>query len=190
MKKISWILLGVAVIIIILQRACSGCAECDAETITETTIDTVWTDTIEREIEVDVPDYVYHDTGTTRWRDMLIDTMAILQDYFSRYYYVDTIGDSTFTAVIMDTVTQNRISSRRFIYKNLSPSTIVTNTTTLKPKRKLFVGGMVGGNATQLSAGGGLMYQTRKDHAYSYMYDAVNNQHHVILYWKIRVKPP
>lgn len=188
-NKTSWTLLAIAIGIIIYLSECTGTGECDPEIIKETTVDTMWNDTTPREVLVDVPYPVYKDTGTTRWREMDIDTMAILADYFSRYYYKDTITDDTsFLCVIMDTVSQNRIVDRRFIYQDLSPRIISTTTVNLKKRRKLFVGGMLGGSKTSIGAGGSLMFQSRRDHAYAYTYDAINKEHGITLYWKISLR--
>ena len=188
-NRVSWILLAVAVGIIIYLSECSGTGECDPDIITETTVDTIWGDTTPREIAVDVPYPVFKDTGTTRWREIDIDTMAILTDFFSRYYYQDTItDDSTFLCVIMDTVSQNRIADRRFIFQDLSPRVISTTHVSLKKKRKLFAGGMIGGSQSAIVAGGGLMLQTRRDHAYAYSYDAISKHHLITLYWKISLR--
>lgn len=185
----SLFIMAVLVAIIILQRMCTGTSICDPETVEVTTVDTVWNDTTPREITVDVPYPVYKDTGSIRWREMDIDTMEILTEFFSRYYYQDTItDDSTFLCVIMDTVSQNMIRDRRFIFQDLSPRVISTTHVNLKKKRKLFLGGMLGGSAASIAAGGGLMYQTRRDHAYAYSYDAINKHHLITVYWKISLR--
>ena len=48
------------------------------------------------------------------------DTIKITEyvmAYFDTLYYIDTIAVPEFTAIIQDTVTQNRITSRQFKYK-------------------------------------------------------------------------
>ncbi len=93
------------------------------------TSDTIPGDSVPYEVQVTVPVPVYRDTGSTRWRDRPIDTPAILADYFSRNFYSDTITDDTsFLAIIQDTVTRNRIAWRRYQHQNLRPTAINTTT--------------------------------------------------------------
>jgi hypothetical protein len=62
-----------------------------------------------------------------------IDTAAILADYFSRYYYSDTITDDTsFFAIINDEVTENKILTREYWHRNLRATSI---NTTIVPAR-------------------------------------------------------
>jgi hypothetical protein len=71
------------------------------------TSDTIPGDSIPYPVEVEVPVPVYIDTNTTI--PTIVDTNAILRDYFARVNYCDTITDDTsFLAIIQDTVTRNR----------------------------------------------------------------------------------
>jgi hypothetical protein len=90
---------------------------------------------------------VYHDTGTTRWRNIPIDTMAILADYFSRNGYYRVLKDDTSAfAAISDTVTENKLSTYRFTFQNRRPTQIINNTWQPAPeaRRMWYVGGSVG----------------------------------------------
>ena len=58
----------------------------------------------------------------------LIDTVTILQDYYSKYVYNDTIHINTIGyAVINDTIMRNTIFSRNVSTNFLIPTTTVTN---------------------------------------------------------------
>ena len=80
----------------------------------------VKTDTIVKELTK----YVYS-TDTINTIITEFDTIKITEyvmAYFDTLYYSDTIAVPEFTAIINDTVTQNRITSRKFYYR-ASPST-------------------------------------------------------------------
>ena len=70
------------------------------------------------------------------------DTAAILEDYFARYYYVDTIiHTDSITFIVYDTITQNQIAGRSSKYNILYPT--ITNTITEKHyinARELYLG--------------------------------------------------
>lgn len=70
---------------------------------------------------------IYRDSIVTqwRWKDSIVevpadvDTGAILADFFTRYFYEDTIRPkANVTFVISDTVTRNRIASRRYSFQD------------------------------------------------------------------------
>lgn len=66
-----------------------------------------------------LPEYIYDTIYLTRF-----DTIKIVEAYLGKVFYSDTIGDSTFVAVIKDTISQNRIISRQFFHKDLDGNQI------------------------------------------------------------------
>jgi hypothetical protein len=101
------------------------------------------------------PDTIQVDTiiykTKVKWRTQEIpqdvDTSAILEDYFSKYYYSEVIDlDSLGTLTINDTITQNKIYSRNYITNFKFPHTTTTTTITkFHPKRNLISLGITGG---------------------------------------------
>ena len=191
MKSASYIIIIVLLAIIFLQRECntstkdSGCNHS-----VEVVIDTIH-DTVEILSVQYVPSISYIDTGSVLWKYHTIDTALILSDYFSKYYYQDTILNDTFGLIILrDTITQNKISYRNphiSIYPRL-----IKQTTLLKqvapPKAKLFLGLGLGRNLTHFSLSPSLMLITKKETAYSLSYDLLNQDIYFTMYWKIRLR--
>ena len=51
----------------------------------------------------------------------LVDTLAIIQDYYAVRYYRDTISDSSLTVIISDSISRNSIVHRDFVYRITRP---------------------------------------------------------------------
>jgi hypothetical protein len=101
----------------------------------------------------------------------LVDTMALLKDYYSKVSYNDTLrlSDSLGTVSILGTITQNKILDRTF---NASiKQRIIKDTVNIKelPKTKIYYGPEGGFNHTNLVShlGIGVLVKTKKDRVYS-----------------------
>jgi hypothetical protein len=82
----------------------------------------------------------------TLWGSEPTDTAAILAKYYQKVFYSDTQKLSRGKIIISDTVSRNRIESRRL--QTFNTDTTITNTITLtQPKRLVvYIGGSVIGN--------------------------------------------
>jgi hypothetical protein len=86
---------------------------------------------------VEIPIYIEED----------IDTLSILKDYYSTYFYSDTVNISTYgNIIIQDTLTKNSI-----VFREITPNLVIpviTNTITNnvyeKPKFHYFIGAQAG----------------------------------------------
>ena len=191
MKSASYIIIIVLLAIIFLQRECntstkdSGCNHS-----VEVVIDTIH-DTVEILSVQYVPSISYIDTGSVLWKYHTIDTALILSDYFSKYYYQDTILNDTFGLIILrDTITQNKISYRNphiSIYPRLIKQTTILQQSN-HPRAKVFLGFGLGGNMNHFSLSPSLMLITKKETAYSLSYDLFNQDVYFTMYWKIRLR--
>jgi hypothetical protein len=101
----------------------------------------------------------------------LVDTVALLKDYYSKVSYKDTLllSDSLGTVSILGTITQNKILDRTF---NASiKQRIIKDTVSVKelPKTKIYYGPEGGFNHTNLVShlGIGVLVKTKKDRVYS-----------------------
>ena len=187
MKYTPYIIILTLILIIIFQNQCQHPnpdkqPTQDTITITKTTFDTITIhDTIYK------PNYIFKDTGTTIV--IIKDTQILIRDYFTKYYYSDTLlNDSTGLIVINDTIFKNRIAFRLPKIKLFHP--VITNTVTLnntiqKSKLRLSAGFIVGGNLNSFSFGGSLLLTTRKKTSYALTYDLFNKQVTFGLYWQI-----
>ena len=96
-----------------------------------------------------------------------IDTVSVLEDYYAKYFYTDTIQiDTLGSVVINDTITRNLISFRDVQSNIFIPTTTITNTVYLN--RREFYGGIsLTGQPTQLDfINGELLYRGKKRNAY------------------------
>jgi hypothetical protein len=139
--------------------------------------DTIHGDSVPYPVYRDVP-YpvpVYRDTGSTRWRDKPIDTGAILREYFTRNYYRDTITDDTsFLAIIEDTVTENRIIYRQYWHQNLRPKVINQYTTTIHSGTGLYLGAGTGITPDKPALNVSALFITTGKFHYQFTYDLNN----------------
>lgn len=116
-------LIAIAIMVFLLSEKCP-----QPQIITHT--DTIYTDTIYREVKVKVPvpirikcpEIIPFPSGEGHRG---VDTIAIINEFLCTRYYRDTItDDSTYYAIIDEAVSANEIISRQFWHKNLRPSII------------------------------------------------------------------
>ena len=75
---------------------------------------------------------------------IVIDTPAILRDYFTKYVYADTLRDTNLVAYLVDTIFKNSIFHRSFSYKILRPDKKETITLQQPARNKIFLGADLG----------------------------------------------
>ena len=78
----------------------------------------------------------------------LQDTIHVLQEFFTKNIYIDSLVDSNIRIITTDTVFKNQIKSRKYQYNLLKPQTVIINTTIIKNK-PLSVGFQAGYGATK-----------------------------------------
>ena len=189
-KDIKTLLIVVLIVIIIIMRSCSGDRNNTMipEPITITQTVTKW-DTLKIDSLVYVP----------RWRTKIntvhdtipadIDTLYILKDYYSKYFYTDTLNlDSLGSIVINDTISKNSILFREIHPNVLIPTTTITNTVYIN-KREFYGGFGIKGRSNQLNyLGGELLFKTKNNQAYN-IGVGLNQDFQPVLgfgmYWKI-----
>jgi hypothetical protein len=180
-------LLIVVLVIVILMKSC-GEKTTDSQIITKTKIEYI-------SVEKKVPQYV------PKWKTRVetkinidtfflkIDTSAILNDYYSKYYYEDTLSLDTLGYVLVkDTISKNNITSRNIDYKVLIPKITIEKTIILN-KREFYTGFGVIGNLDQLNyIGVEGLYRTKKNQAFGLGIGVNQNLIPVVsgrMYWKL-----
>lgn len=162
--KPIWLLVILLVIIILLQRSCKSAPPASQpEVITK--IETKY-DTIVDSFPVYIPKWK---TKVIYKIDTLekVDTALVLGDYFSKYYYSDTLQKDSLTLIINDTINQNKIFSREVNYKLKYPTVTITKEIYPK-KRQLYLGGNLVGNKEGIYyLGPGLIYKDKQDKIYN-----------------------
>ena len=110
---------------------------------------------------------IYHETIKEVIIPTIVDTQALLHDYFAKNIYKDTLQlpDSLGIVSLIDTITQNKILGRTF---NASvKQRVIKETTIVKelPKTKLFYGFEGGFNKADVVShlGFGVLVNTKKD---------------------------
>ena len=133
-------------------------------------IDTI--DIVKTKVVTKKGEDIYHETIVEKQVIIptVIDTMALLKDYYSKVLYKDTLilPDSLGIVALNDTITQNKILGRTF---NASvKQRTIKETTIVKelPKTKLFYGLEGGFNKADFvsSVGAGVLINTKKDKIY------------------------
>jgi hypothetical protein len=185
-KNTKNILILVLVLIIILMRTCSTTPPTKPITTTKTIIEYI-------PVTNTVVEYI------PRWKEKIviqidsfkepIDTIEILNDYYSKYYYIDTLKVDTFGFILVkDTVSQNKISSRNIEYNINIPKITIENTKFIN-EREFYIGPGVQGNIRQLDYIGGELYlKTKTSHIYGVGIGVNNNLQPVFrggMYWRI-----
>jgi predicted small secreted protein len=173
-NNIQNIIIVVLIIIIILQQQCSGPSTglnlfnknlkqpTPIEGTVITKIETKW-DTIKIDSLVYIPKWRTHiitkyDTIPTN-----IDTLSILKDYYTKYFYTDTLDlDTLGNIVINDTISQNLITSRKIISNIYIPTTTIERDSLIS-KHEFYYGFGLAGNQTQFSyIGGELLWRSKQ----------------------------
>lgn len=148
---------------------------------------------------------IYHETIVEKevLIPAIVDTAALLKDYYSKVLYKDTLHlpDSLGTVAVFDTISQNKILGRTFDAK--VKQRIIKETMIVKEpaKNQVYYGFTGGFNKADVvsSIGAGLMLKTKKDKIYQFTL-GVNNR--IVdgttgglspyvgfgTYWKIKVK--
>jgi hypothetical protein len=166
-------------------------------------IDTV--DIVKTKVVTKKGDDIYHETIVEKEVIIpaVIDTAALLKDYYSKVLYKDVLvlPDSLGTVAVTDTISQNKILGRTF-NANVKQRTI-KETTIVKelPKTKVFYGLEGGFNKVDFvsSVGAGVLINTKKDKIYqlglgvtNQTTDGTNGSFSPYVrggvYWKIKLK--
>jgi hypothetical protein len=141
-------------------------------------------------------DHHYHFTIVTPKDSVIttapavVDTASIIKWFYMTYVFCDTISDSNMTAVIIETVSQNKIIDRDFTYRWKRPVQI-TQIVQKTPKNRLYLGLFGGVNGqNSVSLGPEMIIITKKDHAYKLNADLINRGIEAGIHWKISLKKP
>ena len=167
------------------------------------TIDTV--DVVKTKVVTKKGEDIYHEVIVEKEVIIptIIDTAALLKDYYSKVLYKDVLvlPDSLGTVAVTDTISQNRILGRTF-NANVTQRTIKETTIVKEPaKTQLYYGLNAGFNKEDYvsAVGGGLILKTKKDKIYQFnlgvnnrTIDGTNGSFSPYVgfgtYWKIKVK--
>ena len=166
-------------------------------------IDTV--DIVKTKVVTKKGEDIYHETIVEKQVVIpaVIDTMALLKDYYSKVLYKDTLvlPDSLGTVSILDTISQNKILGRTFNASVKQRTIKETMIVKELPKTKVFYGLEGGFNKADFvsSVGAGVLINTKKDKIYQLGLGVTNQTTDGTnggftpyvrggVYWKIKLK--
>lgn len=165
-------------VFILLFKQCGGGSNSDVELVNvngkdyELLSHKVDTQFVERVTEVEkyIPKYITKIDVQTIEIPLDADTLAIINDYFSKYVVNDTLklNDGLGWVFLTDTITQNKISARRF--KASVKEKTITDTKIVKelPKHEFYYGVNMTLDRENIfnGVGGGLTWKDKKNHLY------------------------
>jgi hypothetical protein len=138
---------------------------------------------------------IYHDTTIYVPTPISFDTVQVVNDYYAKRVYIDTLklADSLGYIVVNDTISQNSLLGR--LWNAQVNKTTIKETLIVKelPKNQIYIG-LVGGfdKATVVNfAGPSIMLKTKTDKVYSIGVGYSASKVVSIqggLYWKIKLK--
>ena len=223
-KYFKEILIIGLIIVILLMRACSGDSSVQEKDIVnvdgkdyellEQKIDTVF---IEKTIEVPkyVPKYITKVETVTVEVPADVDSLKVVEDYYAKYIVKDTLNltydfgpeitiDSLGTkpnpslgfGFLTDTISQNKILSRKIEWNFQIPTIYNTKIVKELPKRQFYYGVGADFNKTDFiqSAKFGILYKDKKDKIFRLNLGVLNANNNVTpyvggsLYWKLSFK--
>ncbi len=223
-KYFKEILIVGLIVVILLMRACSGDSSIDPKDIVkvdgkdyellEQKVDTVF---IEKVIEVPkyVPKYITKVETVTVEVPADVDSLKVVEDYYAKYIVTDTLNltydfgpeitiDSLGTkpnpslgfGFLTDTISQNRILSRKIEWNFQIPTIYNTKIVKELPKRELYYGFGGAFNKTDFiqSANFGILYKDKQNKVFGLNLGVLNSNNDVTpfiggsMYWKLSFK--
>lgn len=199
-NNIQLVIIVVLIIIIILQQQCSGPSTglnlfnknlkqpTPIEGTVITKIETKW-DTIKIDSLIYVPKWRTHIITEYDTIPANIDTLSILKDYYTKYFYTDTLDlDTLGNIVINDTISQNLITSRKIIPNIYIPTTTIERDSLIS-KNEFYYGFGLAGNQEQFNyIGGELLWRSKRKKVIGLGVGINQNLQPVLtgrLFWKI-----
>ena len=165
-NNIQTLVIVALVVLLFLQRSCSSSSTPTEKVKVDTLIQF---DTIE----------IIKNNYVPQWKEKIvtqidtirdtIDTATVIQDYYSKYYYSDTVKvDTIGNLVINDTICQNTIFKRNINTNIVIPTLHVTKTVYVN-KTEFYWGLGLGGNAGQINyIGADFVLKLKNDQAYGF----------------------
>jgi hypothetical protein len=132
-------------------------------------IDTI--DIVKTKVVTKKGEDIYHETIKEVIIPTIVDTQALLKDFFAKNIYKDTLQlpDSLGTIAMIDTITQNKILGRTFNASVKQRTIKETMIVKELPKTQVYYGLTGGFNKADVvsNVGAGLLIKTKKDKIYN-----------------------
>jgi hypothetical protein len=194
MKKLLPYLAILGLLVFLFQRECTRPGEVPPSSDTTVSVVIIPGDSIPYSVEIEkkVPVPYFIDTGSTRWRNLPIDTMAILADYFSRRWYNDTLMNDTSAFICVKSyVEKNQLHYEDLLFQNRR-ATAIYNTTIVNNygdgKNKWYLGGGVNFLPGSPGISADVLIVTPKKMSIDGGYDFINRMGTIKAFYKISFK--
>jgi hypothetical protein len=196
MKNLIPYIAIIALLVFLFNRECTRPVPGSVSSDTVTIVKIIPGDSVPYSVEIEkkVPVPVYRDTGSTQWRNLPIDTMAILKDYFAKYGYDDTLMNDTSAFIrLMSHTWKNRLYYDSLLFQNrrvkqINTTTVINNYPDLKTK--WYIGGGVNLLPESPGVSADLLIVTPKKFSVEGGYDLVNRMLTVKGFYKISFRKP
>ena len=193
-----WVIIGVLVVLLVVQRGCRFDRLSDQVRIEKST--EVIHDSVPKIVKVGVPvpykvvvpwDTVYPVLDSTELSNAY---NAIRKEFFSKNIYGDTLmNDSSALIIVQDTVFKNKLLQRELYFRNRR-ATVINNTNVIQEDKrfKMYIGLGVGASTSlsdqRFSLSPELLFVTSESSVTGLRYDLINKIVSVGFYWKITLK--
>ena len=185
------IIIGVLIVVLLMQKCGGGCNFVPVlpPPITIRTVDTVYT-VVTKNIPTYIPKWrthikYVHDTTE------IVDTAYVIGDYYSTYFYQDSLINDTLCFYINDSISENKIKSRDLKYVMSFP-TIKIHDVVIQNKNEYYVGlGLIGNQKGINYFGPEFLLRTKKKDVYGIgvgIDGDLNPNLSLRTYWKIGKK--
>lgn len=200
-KRIYLIVIGVLVLIILLQRACTPSAKpVVVASKSEIVYDTIWRDVVKtdfKRLKVFVRDTVPMPGDTVFIADSNYDKLKLqyellAKNYATRNIYRDSVQLDTLGFIVLtDTLQYNKVQSRFYQHNYKLPTVI--GYVQPQPRRQLYIGGgiSIDKSLEMTNIQAGLLYKNRKDQIFGLHTGISQNLTPYFggsMYWKIKLK--
>lgn len=123
--------------------------------------------------------------GSTITIPATIDSLAVVMDYYTKRFYLDSTQNDSIKLRLKATIYKNKIIDWSVMYKWIAPTMVIKQTNVVE-RQLAFVGIDVFGNGQQFGVFPSLYLETRRG-MFGYGYDPINNFHKVGVYGKIKL---
>ena len=196
-KYIPYVIIGMLVATLFFTRECQRPDPCPEQPDPVVRIDTIIKEiVVEKTVEKPVPIYI-HDSIPA---NLPIDTMQVVEDYYKYRVYQLKLKDDTAADLSLRAEVWKNELTRVKLYGEIHQKTVIRTETRTEyvdqKRRKVFFGAQIStefsrpGSAFSIQPGlaAAMMYQSKKDHAYSVGYDPFNRVAYGTFWYKISFK--
>ena len=122
--------------------------------------------------------------------DTIIDTVKVIEDFYTRKYYTEEFKDSTYTATLSFETYKGNVENMLYTHQLTSAGTVINNFVEVPLRNRIFIGGFASAeDGAEFDIGPSLMFLHRSDTwALTGSYGVAQKNISVGLYYKISLR--